>query len=98
MSTPYVVLVIIEAKVGHAETLKKILLDIVAPSRAENTCLRYHLNQDLAQPEKFILYEHWFSKEAHQQQFNKPYIIALGEKLDGLLAKPYEVIFAQELA
>ena len=36
-------------------------------------------------------------KEEHQGQFNKPYIKDLGEKLEDLLAKPYQVLFIQQI-
>ena len=55
------------------------------------------MHQDNNNPSQFVLYENWESKEAHQEQFNKPYIIDLVKQLDGLLAKPYQVYFTQEL-
>jgi quinol monooxygenase YgiN len=45
----------------------------------------------------FVLYEAWTSKEAHAQQFTKPYILELGNKLGDLLAQPYQVMFVNEI-
>ena len=44
-----------------------------------------------------MLYETWESAELHQEQFKKSYIIDLGKIIKPLLAKPYQVIFANEL-
>lgn len=82
MTKQYVVVVTLEAKMGQELALKQLLTSVVEPSRNEVTCLEYRLHQDLGCPGRFILYENWVSREAHQQQFQKPYIIALAEKID----------------
>lgn len=97
MSKPYTVLVIVEAKPGKEDELKEELIKVIAPSRAEDSCLEYRLHQDLKNPAKFVFYENWASQTAHQQQFQKPYISTLAEKIANLLAEPYQVIFAEEL-
>ncbi len=97
MHKAYVVMVILEAALGKEEELKKILMSVIEPSRNEKTCLQYRLHQTLDKPSEFVFYEQWKSKTAHEAQFQKPYIQALVEKLEPLLAKPYQVIFAEEL-
>lgn len=98
MSTPHTVIVILEAKTGKETELASALKAVVEPSRAEDRCLHYKLHQGLDNPAHFVLYEQWVSKDKHQEQFNKPYIIELAKKLEALLAKPYQAIFARELA
>lgn len=98
MHKPYVVLVILEAAVGKEEELRRLLIGVVEPSRKEKTCLEYRLHQTLDKPNEFILYEHWENKLAHEAQFKKCYIQELGEKLESLLAKPYQVFFAEEIS
>lgn len=93
----YTVVCIVEAKQGKESELKQALMKVVEPSRNESTCLEYRLHQDLNNPAQFVLFENWISKEAHQQQFQKPYIVELIGKLEGLLAKPYICSFAQEI-
>ncbi len=97
MLKPYTVIAILEAKPGKESELKQELMKVIEPSRAERTCLEYRMHQDINNPAKFFFYENWHNKDAHQQQFQKSYITALVEKLDGLLAKPYEAIFAEEI-
>lgn len=93
----HTVLVILEAKPGKDNELKEALINVIKPSRAEKACLEYRLHQDSNDPTKFILYENWENAEAHQQQFAKPYIVNLADRLSDLLAKPFQVFFAKEL-
>ncbi len=94
---PHVVQCIVEAKSGKEAELKAELLKVVEPSRSEKTCLEYRLHQDVNNPAVFTLYEQWTDKAAHQEQFKKPYITALVSKLEGLLAKPYLAVVAEEI-
>lgn len=97
MVKPYTVIITLEAKSGKESELKQLLINVIEPSRSEAACLEYRLHQDLSNPSKFVLYENWESREAHQKQFQKPYIIALGEKIGDLLASPYQAVFAEEV-
>lgn len=94
----YTVICIVEAKPGKETELKKLLTDVIEPSRKEKTCLDYRLHQDLNNAAQFVLYETWESKSAHEEQFKKPYIIELGSKLGDLLAKPYIFIAAEDVS
>lgn len=93
----YTVMIILESRQDSVEQLKQLLISIVDPSRRESTCLEYRLHQSITNPAQFVLYERWESKEAHQQQFQKPYILALGENIGQFLAGPYQVILAEEV-
>lgn len=91
------VMVIMEAKPGKESILQKELINVRNLSRKEPACLEYYVSYGTQNPSLFILYEKWRSSEEHQQQFKKPYVVALGEKLKNLLAKPYKVIHSQEI-
>lgn len=97
MPKPHIVIVILEAKLGKENELAQALKKVVEPSRAEETCVEYRLHQDSDNPTQFVLYEQWVSRERHQEQFTKPYIMELGQKINDLLAKPYQAIFATEM-
>lgn len=97
MQKPHTVMVILEAKAGSENELQSALEAVVKPSRSEQTCLEYRLHKSIDNPGQFILYENWISKEKHQEQFTKPYILELGSKLESLLARPYQAIFANEV-
>jgi quinol monooxygenase YgiN len=95
MQKSYTVVVVLEAKPGKQDELKSALKAVIEPSRNESTNLEYRLHQDLNNPAQFVLYENWISKEAHQLQFQKPYIAELGDKLGALMAGSYQAIFAE---
>lgn len=97
VSKPHTVIVILEAKEGYEQELKSVLENVIEPSRSENCCLEYRLHKSKNKPNLFVLYENWISEEKHQEQFKKPYILELSGKLEKLLAKPYQAIFAHEL-
>ena len=97
MPKPYTVVAILEAKIGKENDLKLALEKVVEPSRNEATNLEFRLHQDVENPEQFVLYENWQSQAAHQQQFTKPYIQELAQQIGDLLAKPFQIICAQEL-
>lgn len=93
----HTVMVIIEAKRGKENELKHSLLKIAKLSRQEDSCIEYHLYQDPDNLSQFGLCEKWKSKELHQKQFKKPYIIEFASQAESLLAKPYQGFFGQEL-
>ena len=97
MSSPHTVVSILEAKKGKENALAAALGAVVEPSQAEEACIEYRLHRSIENTAQFILYENWASKEKHQEQFTKPYITALAEKIGGLLSKPYQTFFASEI-
>ena len=97
MSKPHTVIVILEAKPGKENELAQALKKVAEPSRSEEICVEYRLHQGSDNPAQFVLYEQWVSRERHQEQFTKPYIVELGQQLGDLLAKPYQAIFATEI-
>lgn len=91
----YTVIVILEAKPGKENELESELKKVAEYSRAESTNIEYKLNKSIDNPKQFILYENWVNKEMHQAQFEKPYIKNFANKLEELLAKPYEAFFSE---
>lgn len=98
MEKQHTVIIVLEAKPGKEAELKDALEAVAEPSRLESTNIEYRLHQGLENPRQFILYENWQSKEKHLLQFEKPYINKLVNQLEGLLEKPYEAYFAEEIA
>lgn len=96
MSNKHTVVVILEAKQGKENELESALTSVMQPSRAEESNLEYRLHQSVDNPAQFLLYENWISKEEHQKQFTKPYILELGDRIEPLLEKPYQVILLKK--
>lgn len=58
----------VRAKPEHLDKVKSELLKLVEPTRSEDGCLSYHLQQDKAEPTLFYFVESWRSAadvEAH---------------------------------
>lgn len=72
-------------KPGHADTLGKLLLDLVEPSRGHEGNLQYHLHEQA--DGRFFLYEVWRSQEDLDRHNATPLLRAfmaeLPEHIDG---------------
>lgn len=93
----HTVIVLFESVPGKETEFKKALLTIAEKSRAEASCLEYHIYQDACTPTKFALFEKWKSHELHLQQFSKPYILEFAKQATPLLAKPYQAVLGVEV-
>lgn len=96
-SDAHTVMVILESRGGKEEDLKKALTKVAELSRREDSCIEYRLYQDKNNPAQFGLYEKWKSKELHQEQFSKQYIVDFAKQAEFLLEKPYQAVFCEEI-
>lgn len=92
------VLAMAKAKEGMEETVRKELLSLVNPTRSEPGCINYDLHQAHDDKSLFIFYENWKSKEDLDKHLGMPYLKALLEKADSLLAKPIEVTLLEMIS
>ncbi len=97
-STAHTVIVILQVKQGSDHLLKEALSKVAQLSRLEESCISYHFYQDKDNPTRFALYEQWTSKELHEKQFSKPYIIDFAKQAEAWLDKPYDVLLGQEVS
>lgn len=79
------------AKSGMEDSVKKTLMDMVAPTRSEEANISYDLYQSTDQPSVFILEENWQSKDGLAQHMQKPYFKQMDEALANTLAEHYTV-------
>ncbi len=64
MANPIIVLIATaKAKAGMRETLLEQLQTLIAPTRAEDGCMQYELNEDAQNAGTFIFIEKWASQE-----------------------------------
>lgn len=97
MKKTHIVIAILEAKPNKIEELKNALIHVIKLSRMEKTCLEFYLSQDNDNPTLFFLYENWDSKEGHQKQFSKPYIIEFMNIAGDLLVKPHQSYMTHDI-
>jgi quinol monooxygenase YgiN len=89
MSQPLTIIARMRAKAGQEARLKKELLGLVAPTRAEAGCLSYDLHQSQTDPALFVFYETWKSQTDLDAHFETPHIKAIQkiapEMLEGVM-------------
>lgn len=73
------------AKADAIERVKCELLNMVAPTRQENGCITYTLQQDNENPEVFVFYETWQDAVALDRHLQSEHFCAYVKALDGLL-------------
>ena len=66
------------------EELKKELLALVGPTRAEEGCLCYDLHVDEDDDSLFFFYERWASKEAHAAHDKTAHVLRIKSVLPQL--------------
>ncbi|GIH96655.1 putative quinol monooxygenase [Planobispora siamensis] len=66
-------------KPGHADELRRLLLDLVEPSRGHGGSLQYHLHEQ--EDGRFFLYEVWRSQEDLDRHNATPLLRACMDEL-----------------
>jgi quinol monooxygenase YgiN len=88
---PYTLVGEARAKSGKADALEAVLVSLVSPTRLEDGALEYHVHRDRHDPDLFVFYEVWQSKEKLIQHLQAPYIIAFLEGRHEYLANEMTV-------
>ena len=76
----------IEAEKDRIEMVKSELIKLIEPTRKEEGCLQYDLHQDNDNPEIFLFYENWESRELWQRHMNNDHLAAYMEATEGAVA------------
>lgn len=66
----------IRANPDKIQLARSELLKLIAPTRAEQGCLRYDLHQDNGDPAHFLFYETWESRELWRTHMESDHIAA----------------------
>ncbi|MDF9845358.1 MULTISPECIES: putative quinol monooxygenase [unclassified Paenibacillus] len=75
----------LKAREGKEQQLRKELLKVVVPSRAEEGCLEYVLHESPEHPEQFVFYESWKDEIALQEHLASPHYQAYRQATEALL-------------
>ncbi|MFT5881147.1 MAG: quinol monooxygenase YgiN [Moritella sp.] len=76
----------IEAKADKVDLVKSELLKLIEPTRLEKGCIQYDLHQDDNNPELFIFFENWESRELLQTHLNNAPMKAYVQATEGAVA------------
>ena len=85
------VVAFLRAKPGKRDELRQVLEGFVAPTRAEEGCINYDLHVSDDDPDLFVFYENWRSKQDLEQHLRKPHLVPLHERGAELLAGEPEI-------
>lgn len=91
MSELLTVVARVRAKTGLETRLRQELQRLVAPTCAEEGCLRYELHESKTEPGWFLLYETWKSEADLQAHFQTPYLKAFFQMVSELADGPSEI-------
>ncbi|MGD8335618.1 MAG: putative quinol monooxygenase [Desulfobacterales bacterium] len=81
----------IKAKPGLEEMVKREVMNLVSPTRAEAGCINYDLHLSSEDPALLMLYENWVSKKALDEHLAMPYLEAFKTKAGEILAEPLDI-------
>ncbi|MFK8101169.1 MAG: putative quinol monooxygenase [Saprospiraceae bacterium] len=71
------------AKEEKRELVKSALLKLISTTRAEKGCINYDLHQDNENPNLFLFYENWESRELWQVHMNNDHLAQYMKVTDG---------------
>jgi len=71
-----------------ADSLRRILHDLMGPSRGEAGCLSYELFQNQDNPVEFVTLEQWANQAAADAHMTTPHVAMAISKAGDLLALP----------
>ncbi len=83
MQSEISVVAVVRAKEGQRDVVRKALIEILAPTRAEAGCRLYVLHEDIKDADTFIFYEKWESAEALEMHMKSAHFAQLAEALQG---------------
>lgn len=86
------------ARPGKEDELRKALLALIEPTRAEATCRQYHLHESTERAGQFVFYEKWDSRPALDQHLATPHMKHLAEQLPALLEGEMRVVTYTQIA
>ncbi len=86
-----IIIGIVRSRPETREELRKILESFVEPTRREEGCISYHMHVSEVDPDYFMFYETWRSKKDLDDHLDMPYLAALRDRGEELLAGPVEI-------
>lgn len=79
-------------KQGCEEELREVLEGLVAPTTAEDGCIRYTLTRNQEGLREFVFVEEWRDEEALRSHLASPHIAAARERFRELLGRDLELL------
>ncbi|MEM9413704.1 MAG: putative quinol monooxygenase [Planctomycetota bacterium] len=71
---PLTIIAHITAKPDQVELVKTQLENLIGTTRSENGCIQYDLHQDNENPNHFMFFENWETRDLWQEHMNNSHI------------------------
>ena len=81
----------VHGKPEKRDELIALLASFVVPTRAEAGCIEYQFHVSEDDPNAFMFYENWTSREALDVHLAMPYLQPLIKQQQDLLSRPVEI-------
>lgn len=78
-------------KPDKRDELIALLSSFVASTRAETGCIEYQFHVSQEDPNAFMFYENWVSREALAEHLDTPHIVPIVARKTELLAREIEI-------
>ena len=78
----------LKARPGKEDDLRRVLLSLIEPTRAEEGCVQYDLHVHATDPGRFVFYENWTSREHLDHHLSSPHLTAAIGTAGDWLAEP----------
>lgn len=85
LKKPLTIVAIIESTDEDRELVQSELEKLIEPTRKEEGCLQYDLHQDNENPNLFLFFENWASRELWQVHMQNDNLAAFGKNTEGAL-------------
>lgn len=78
----------LKARPGKEDELRRALLTLIEPTRAEDGCVQYDLHVHATDAGRFVFYENWTSREHLDRHLASPHLSAAVAAAGDWLAEP----------
>jgi len=85
----------LHAKPQKRQALEEVLRSFVEPTRREPGCVDYHFHRSADDPNVFMFYENWRSREDFVRHLAMPYLAAFWENRLDYLENDVDLRFAE---
>ncbi|MEU9168679.1 putative quinol monooxygenase [Streptomyces sp. NPDC048420] len=90
-SQPIRIVADVTAHPGQAEELWRNLAELVEPTRKEAGNISYDILQDLDNPDHFLFYEEWESRDYFERHLESPHVADYDRVTRHLIAIPVRI-------
>src|SRR4051812_41423701 len=88
----------LKARDGMSERVQAECLALAVASRQDPGCISYELHRSTDDPDVFLFFERWESREDVDRHLEAPHSILFDERTEGLLDGPEEISFWEAIS